>query len=140
MAEQQRQQSSQVSDRSVGELVAEVSDKTTLLVRQEIELAKAELRTNISRIVAGAVVATVAGVFAVLAIIYLLHAVALFFFDVVGFPVWVGYLVVTGGLVILGAVCAWIAFRAVKGGSPAPKQAIEEARKTREMLSERPQQ
>ena len=51
------------ADKSLGEIVAEVSEKASLLVREEIELAKAEVTDKVSKLTRGAVVAAAAGVF-----------------------------------------------------------------------------
>ena len=64
------------AEKSLGEIVNEVSEKATLLVREEIELAKAEVTQKVTRIAKGAVLATVGGVFLVFMIIYFLHGLA----------------------------------------------------------------
>jgi uncharacterized membrane protein YqjE len=125
------------ADKSLGEIVGEVSEKATLLVREEIELAKAEVRTKISQLTRGAVVAAVAGSFLLLALIIFLHGLAWFFndlFDVTN-ALWVGFAVVTGILVVLGVLAGLIAMRLFRRGSPpTPELALEEARKTRAEL------
>lgn len=124
-------------ERSLGELVSDVSDKASLLVREEIELAKAEVQQKLSRLTRGVVVGTVAALFAVFALVYLLHGLAYFLQDLLDTEVWVGYGIVTAGLVVLGALAFLYAVRLVKRGSPpTPELAIEEARKTRASLLE----
>ena len=66
------------ADKSVGEIVNEVSQKASLLVREEIELAKTEVTQKVKRLGGGAAAGAVAGVFAFLALIFFLHAVAWF--------------------------------------------------------------
>ena len=51
------------ADKTLGEIVSEVSEKASLLVREEIELAKAEITGKLSKLTKGAVVAGAAGVF-----------------------------------------------------------------------------
>jgi hypothetical protein len=74
-------------------------------VREEIELAKAEMTEKVTKLIKGAVIGIVAGIFAVAALIYLLHSLSwgLFavFSDDVNF-VWLGYLIVGGLLLLLG--------------------------------------
>ena len=48
--------------KSLGEIVAEVSEKASQLVREEIELAKAEVTDKLSKLSRGAVIAGAAGV------------------------------------------------------------------------------
>ena len=52
------------ADKTLGEIVTEVSEKASLLVREEIELAKAEVTDKVTKLGKGAVVAVAAGVFA----------------------------------------------------------------------------
>jgi uncharacterized membrane protein YqjE len=121
------------AEKSLGEIVSEVSEKASLLVREEIELAKAEVQEKFSRLARGAVVGAAAGVFVVLALIYLFHALAWLITDALGEPPWTGFAIVTAALLLLGALAGFLAFRAFKKGAPpTPDLAIEEARRTRE--------
>jgi hypothetical protein len=128
------------AEKSLGEIVNEVSEKATLLVREEIELAKAEITQKVSRIAKGAALATIGGVFLVFMLIYFLHGLALFLDDILNVNpsgVWIGYAIVTGGLLVLGLVAILIAVRLFKRGAPpTPELAIEEAKKTRAVLEE----
>ncbi len=51
------------ADKSLGEIVQEVSEKASLLVRQEIDLAKAEVGEKVSSLGKGAGIAAAAGTF-----------------------------------------------------------------------------
>ena len=126
------------AEKSLGEIVNEVTEKATLLVREEIELAKAEMQQKLTRIAKGAAVGVVGGVFLGLALIYFLHALSWFWVDLFNWNgYWLGFLVTTGILVVLGAIAAGLAVRFFKKGTPAaPQMAIEEAKKTREVLEE----
>ena len=135
-------------DRSTSELgraVQEVSERASLLVREEIELAKAEMTEKVTKLVKGAVVGIVAGIFAVGALIYLIHSLAWGIFALVSDDfnfVWVGYLIAGGILLVLGGLAAFLALRFVKGGSPpTPAMAIEEAQLIKQTVqSSRPAQ
>jgi uncharacterized membrane protein YqjE len=121
------------ADKSLGEIVSEVSEKASLLVREEIELAKAEVRQKVSSITKGAVVATVAGTFLVFGVVMLLHTFAWFLVDLLDASIWVGFAIVTAILIGLGVgagLWARSAFR--KGSPPTPDMAIEEAKVIRE--------
>jgi uncharacterized membrane protein YqjE len=126
------------AEKSLGEIVNEVSEKATLLVREEIELAKAEVQQKVTRIAKGAAFGAVAGVFLVFMLIYLLHALSWFWVDLFNWSaVWLGYAVTTGILLVLGLFAGLLALRFFKKGTPPkPELAIEEARKTREVLEE----
>ena len=128
------------AEKSLGEIVNEVSEKATLLVREEIELAKAEVQQKISRLVKGVALAVIGGVFLFLVLIYFLHALALFLDDILNVNpsgVWIGYAIVTGGLLVLGLLAILLAVRFFKRGAPpVPELAIEEAKLTRDMIEE----
>jgi hypothetical protein len=122
------------AERSLGEIVAEVSEKASILVREEIELAKTEVTTKAKTLARGAAVGAAAGVFLALAAIFLLHALAYFFQDLLDTQVWVGYLIVVAILVLVGVVAGLLAKKWLGGGAPTPDLAIEEAKITRETL------
>ncbi len=126
------------AEKTLGEIVNEVTEKATLLVREEIELAKAEMQQKAMRIAKGAAFGAVAGIFLVFMLIYFLHALSWFWDDLFNWSgIWLGYLVTTGILLLLGALCGLLALRFFKKGTPpAPQMAIEEAKKTREVLEE----
>jgi uncharacterized membrane protein YqjE len=127
----------ETADKSLGAIVADVSEKASLLVREEIELAKAEVRDKVSKLTKGAVVAVVAGVFFVFGVTTLLHALAWFINDALDIEValWVGFAIVTGALFLLGGIAGLLAIRWFRKGSPpTPDLAIEEARRMRQEL------
>jgi uncharacterized membrane protein YqjE len=126
------------AEKSLGEIVNEVSEKATLLVREEIELAKAEVQQKATRIAKGAAFAAVAGVFLLFMLIYLLEALSWFWNDLFNFnAAWPGFLITTGILLLLGLFAGLLAMRFFKRGTPAkPELAIEEAKKTRQVLEE----
>ena len=123
-------------DRSLGEIVSEVSEKASLLVREEIELAKAEVTSKAKSLARGAGVAVAAGIFLVFALIYFLHALAYFFQDLFDTEVWLGYLMVVGVLVALAVVAGLLAKKWLGAGPPTPDLAIEEAKQTRLVLEQ----
>src|SRR5918997_2146018 len=125
--------------------IQDVTEKVQLLVREEIELAKAEMTEKVTKLVKGAVVGIVAGVFAVFALVYLMHSLSFGLFAVLSDDanyIWVGYLIVGGLLLLLGGLAGFLAARFLKGGSPpTPAMAIEEAQLIRQTVqSSRPAQ
>jgi uncharacterized membrane protein YqjE len=125
------------ADKSLGEIVADVSEKASQLVREEIELAKAEVKDKLSKLTRGAVVAGAAGVFMIFGVTTFFHGLAWFLNDVFNWEDnnWAGFAIVTGALFLLGILAAFIALRLFKEGSPpTPDLAIEEARRTRAEL------
>jgi H+/Cl- antiporter ClcA len=124
-------------EKSLGEIVAEVSEKASQLVREEIELAKAEVTGKLSKLGRGAGIGAAAGVFLVFGITMFFHGLAWFLDDVFNWEdnIWAGFAVVTALLFLLAALSAFIAYRLFKKGSPpTPDMAIEEAKRTRAEL------
>jgi uncharacterized membrane protein YqjE len=122
---------------SIAQAVTEVSERASLLVREEIELAKAEVSEKVSKLVKGAVVGIAAGLFAVLGLIFLLQAAAWGIWRAFGgSDYWIGFLIVAVGLFLLGGLAGALAYRAVRGGAPpTPDMAIDEAKKIRETVT-----
>ena len=127
----------QDAEKNLGEIVAEVSEKASLLVQQEIELAKAEISQKVTSLTRGTVIGIAAGVFAIFGITMLFHTLAWFLNDLLNWETsnWAGFLVVTVALFILAGPAAFIAARLFKKGAPpTPDMAIEEAKRTRAEL------
>jgi uncharacterized membrane protein YqjE len=123
------------ADKNLGEIVSEVSEKASLLVRQEIDLAKAEVTEKVGKLTRGLAVGAAAGVFLIFGITMFFHTLAWFLVDLMDWDIWAGFGVVTLVLFILAALAAFIAMRLFKKGAPpTPDLAIEEAKLTRETL------
>jgi uncharacterized membrane protein YqjE len=123
-------------DRSVAELVFDVSEKTSSLVREEIELAKAEISDKVGKILRGSAVGVAAGVFAFLALILVMEGVAwLLNEEVFDGKAWPGFFVEAAIFLLIAAAAGYGAYRSVQAGAPpVPEQAIEEAKLTKSML------
>ena len=127
----------ETAEKSLGEIVGEVSQNASLLVREEIELAKAEVSTKVIRIGKGVAAFGVAGFIALLGLIFVFETLAWGLQDWLNVRIWVGFGIVTLGLFLLAGLAAFLGARFVKRGSPpVPAMAIEEAKKTRESLEE----
>ena len=122
--------------RSVAEMAIDVSERVSFLVREEIELAKAEVTEKATSLIKGSVVGIVAGVFALLGLAMLMHAIAWLLNDLFfGDTVWLGFLVEAVMWFVVAGVAGFIAFKAVKAGAPpTPDMAIEEGKEIREAL------
>ena len=126
----------QVSE--LGQAIQEVTEKVQLLVREEIALAQAEMTQKLSRLLRGVVAGAVAGIFALFGLIYLLHAASWGVWELLGTGngPWLGFLIVTLVLFLLGAIGGLIAFRLIKKATPPkPELAIQEAQLIRETVS-----
>ena len=121
--------------------IQDVTERAQLLVREEVELAKAEMIDKVTKLLKGAVFGIVAGVFAVFALIYLLEALSWGINDVldVSTALWAGFLITGVLILLLGAIVGFVAMRLVKKGSPpTPQLAIEEAQLIKGTLTASP--
>lgn len=126
------------AEKSLGDIVTEVTEKAQLLVHEEIELAKAEVTQKVMRLAKGAAFGAAAAIFVVFMLIYFFEGLSWFWVDLFNFnAAWPGFAITTGILLILGLISALLAKRFFeKGAPPMPEMAIEEAKKTQEMLEE----
>ena len=115
-----------------------MSERASLLVREEIELAKVEVTEKITKLIKGAVVGIAAGH---------LRRLRPPVSCCTAWPGWRGssssptdqffwgFFVVAAVLFLLGALAGFIASRALKSGAPpVPAMAIDEAKRIRETV------
>jgi hypothetical protein len=123
-------------ERSVSELVFDVAEKSSTLVREEIELAKAEISDKVGKILRGSVVGVAAGAFAFLALILIMEGIAwLLAEEVFDGNAWPGFFVEAAVFLLIAAGAGFAAYRSVQAGAPpVPEQAIEEAKLTKATL------
>jgi uncharacterized membrane protein YqjE len=132
-----QQPSPDTTTQNIANAIQEISERVSVLVHEEIELAKAEMTEKVTRLVKGAVIGIAAGIFVVFGLVYLLHGFAwLAWYEL--FPdnqfFW-GFFVVAAVLFLVGALAGYIAARAVKSGSPpTPVMAIDEAKLIKETV------
>ena len=123
-------------DRPIGDHVVEVTENASTLIREEIELAKAEVSEKVGKIVRGSAVGAAAGVFAFLALILIMHGIAwVLAEELFDGKAWPGFFIEAAIFLLIAALAGFIASRALKAGAPpVPEQAIAEAKLTKEML------
>ncbi|MCY0921651.1 phage holin family protein [Streptomyces sp. H27-G5] len=117
-------QADDTASASTRALVKQASEQLTLLVRQELNLATAEMRAKGKGLGLGAGLLSGAGLFGILALQGLaatgIVALALVL------PLWAAALIVTGVLAVIAAVLAAAGKKqAVRATPPAPQQAID---------------
>ena len=117
--------------------VTEVSDRISNLIREEIELAKAEVGRKAISLMRGTIAVVAGAVFAVFAIFIGLEALA-WGINAALVPgagsIWEGFAIVFGILAILAILAFVIASRLLRRGPPLPTMAIEEAKQIRETV------
>ena len=116
-------ESPQQSD-SLAAAVTEVSEKMSVLVREEIELAKSEVVTKVSSIARGAAAVAVGAVIGVFALVFVLLTIA-WAINAATNTLWIGMAVVMVLLIVLTAGAFLFAWRKFKVGPPTPKMAID---------------
>ncbi len=126
-------------DPKIVDAITAVSEKAALLVREEIELAKAEIELKVKSLVRGIAIAFAAGIFVAVGLLYALHGLSWFFYWLVPVPnnqfFW-GFFMTAAIMFLLAALAAFIAARLLKSGqNPAPTMAIEEAQKIKETFA-----
>ena len=102
MAQDQEELFGQNGQKSAGQLMKEVTEDLSLLIRKEIELAKQELGESIGAKVKGVALIAIAGVLGFFALIFALFAIR----DgiAVWLPAWAADLITTAILLLIGAV------------------------------------
>lgn len=121
---------------NIVQAIQDVSERASVLVREEIELAKAEVSEKVGKLLRGSAVGVAAGIFAFLALILIMEGVAwLLNEEVFDGKTWPGFFIEAAIFLLIAALAAFVAYRAVRAGSPpVPAQAIEEAKLTKEMF------
>lgn len=110
-------------ERTLGQLMAKVSRDLSLLIHGEMELAKAELRTDVKRGGIGAGMFAVAGFLLLLAVV--LFSVALAYgISALGVPLGAAYVIVAVLYVIVAGLLALIGTRVLKRIRP-PERTIQ---------------
>ena len=119
--------------------MSEVSERVSNLIREEIELAKAEVGRKATTLLKGTIAVVAGAVFGVFAIFIGLEALA-WALNAVLVPgagsIWEGFAIVFGILAILAILAFVVASRLLKRGAPpTPTMAIDEAKRIRETVA-----
>jgi uncharacterized small protein (DUF1192 family) len=115
---------------NVATAVTEVSERLSVLVREEIELAKAEVTSKISTIARGAAAVAAGAVFGVFAVVFGLLTLAWGLESILN-NIWLGFGIVFVLLLVLTIAAFLFAWRKLRVGAPTPTMAIDEAKKIR---------
>jgi hypothetical protein len=117
----------------------DVTQKTQLLIQEEIALAKTEVSDKVGKLIRGAVVGAVAGIFLLGFVLFVLHAIAWAIWSLISDDagsIWAGFAILAGILLFLAIIAGLVAARFVKRGvPPTPKMAIEEAQLIKQTIT-----
>jgi hypothetical protein len=125
-------------ERTLGQLVSDATADVSALVRNEIELATAEIKSDLTNAGKGAGFFVGAGVLAAYGFVLALLAGA-WGLVAAGLPEWAGHLIVGAVLFLIAAILGFIGYRNVKKVEGKPKRAIAEAQRTVEAVKPTPQ-
>jgi hypothetical protein len=118
--------------------LAEISDRLTRLVQDEIELAKAEVTQKAMSLVRGTAALAAGAVFGIFAVVFLLLTLAWVFDGIFvsgAGSLWLGFLIVLVILLLLTVGAALFAWRAFSVGAPTPTMAIDEGKKIKDTVT-----
>jgi uncharacterized membrane protein YqjE len=123
------------TDRLSG-LMSRLTEDSARLVRSEIQLAKAEVTSQVASFARVAAFGVIAGAIAALSLFALM--LAGIFGLATQFSLWLSALIVFGVMILLAGIFGMLAMRAVKKskGAPVPREAIREARLVADDLRE----
>ena len=129
------------SAHDLAQTVQDISERVTLLVHEEIELAKAEVAGKVTKLLRGIVIGVAAGIFVLVGLLFLLHGfawLAWYALPVGSGSIFWGFFFVAGLLFVLGGVAGYLAAKFFKDSTPpVPEMAIDEAGKIRRTLMRR---
>jgi peptidoglycan/LPS O-acetylase OafA/YrhL len=107
-------------DQSLADLLRGTLTDVQDLVRGEVALAKAELRQEARKVGAGAAALAAAGVAALIAVVFLLTALAWGLTAALEWPVWTGFALVGGVLLVVALVLATMGRKRFNGEPRMP--------------------
>jgi hypothetical protein len=116
-------------DRSLGELLAELSRETGQLVRKEVELATTEMTAKARKAAAGAGLAAAGGALVHAGLLVLLAAIVIGLAQV-GVPPWLSAVLVALATMVGGYLLVTRGVEQMRRTSVAPTQAIEALKET----------
>ena len=120
-------------DPTIGRLVADASRDISSLLRDEIALAKSEIKISIKAGGIGAAMFAAAAFLLLLAVIMLSVAIAYFVHLIFGLDLAWCFLIVFGLYVLTAGLLGFVGFRKVKQVRP-PERAIAQAQETKSVL------
>jgi hypothetical protein len=112
-------------ERTIGELFGEFSQDMTLLIRQEIRLARTEMAEKASEVSKRLGSVVVGGVVAYVGALALVAGIILLLSQVVGIPAWLSALLVGAAMAIGGFIVLRGGLRELKHIDPAPRRTVE---------------
>jgi uncharacterized membrane protein YqjE len=124
-----------IDNRSVPELVADAFNQFAKLIRNEIQLAKAEMSAKATQAAIGAAFLAVAGLVSIAALVLALMALAALLIQI-GWSAPLSYLAAAIVGVLLSVVCGWLGMNRLKPENLTPNRTIEQLRRDASAVKE----
>lgn len=122
-------QTTKGTERSLGQLVADASTDLKSIVKDEIALAKVEVKADVAKGGKGAGLLAGAGLFALYLLGFLLLALA-WGLHAAGLSLWLGMLITAGVLLVITLLLALLGISALKKVKGKPTRTIDNAQRT----------
>ena len=124
---------------SLGDLFRQLADDSATLIRQEVALAKTEMRQNVQHAARDASMIAVGGVVAAIGALVLVAFLVMIVGKALGAP-WAGALAVGLLFVVVGAVLAMRAAKHLKKDTLTPEQTIRSLKEDKQWVQSEMQQ
>lgn len=127
------------NEAAIAQAIQAVTANTQALVKDQVELAKLEMKTKAESFGKGAAAGAAAAVFVLGALLLILHGAAWLAWYLIfpGDQFFWGFFLVALILLVVAAIAGLLAYKAVqKAQSPVPDKAIAAARETQALIEE----
>jgi hypothetical protein len=121
--------------RGIGDLLGDLGNQFSTLVRKEIDLARVEVTSSVSRVGRGAALAGIGGALMYAGVLVLLGA-AILGLIAAGLEPWLSALLVGGAVLAFGAIVTSMGMRQIQTTDMAPKQTAETIRENVQYVKE----
>jgi uncharacterized membrane protein YqjE len=134
MQEENSREQQEREERSIGELFAELSQKTTTLVRQEIELAKVEMSQKASRVGKNVGFLLIGGVVAYTGLLAVVGAAIILLGQMIAY--WLSAAIIGVVIAAVGAVLVVRGANTLRQEEPTPRETVETLQEDKEWLKD----
>jgi uncharacterized membrane protein YqjE len=134
MQEENSREQQEREERSIGELFAELSQKTTTLVRQEIELAKVEMSQKASRVGKNVGFLLIGSVVAYTGLLAVVAAGIVLLGEVIAY--WLSAAIIGVVIAAVGGVLVVKGANTLRQEEPTPRETIETLQEDKEWLKD----
>ncbi|HEY8613012.1 MAG TPA: phage holin family protein [Roseomonas sp.] len=127
---------SQPTDRSIPDLLGDLVDQTSTLVRKEVQLARAEIGEKVSVVGTASTSLAIGGVLLLGALIVLLQAAIAFLVEFVGLSATVSALIVAVVVAVIGYIVLRSGLSRLKASNLTPDRTVTQLSRDAEVAKE----